>query len=104
MENERVARLEASIEKIEKGLDATMEKQEKGFGLLAEKLDAISDRIERRYLPRTEHEQVVKRLDERIDEVEKENEEMRVKAARNFNLAVTSAVGLAGTLLTILFK
>lgn len=70
-DNERIAKVEAAISSIEKGL-----------GRLEDKLDNLLESIEKRFLPRNEYSETVKRLEARLNDHEEELKELKSKSSK----------------------
>jgi peptidoglycan hydrolase CwlO-like protein len=91
--NERIAVVEKAIENIEKGMSR-----------MESKLDSLLDNIEKKYVPRTEIETTVKRLEEKIAEQTGEIREMKDRNGKVVGWLFTAIVTLGAATIPLFFK
>lgn len=87
--NERIAVVEKAVENIEKGMSR-----------MESKLDSLLENIEKKYVPRTEMEATIKRLEDKIDSQDE-------KMSRNGKIVgglITAIVTLGAATIPQIFK
>jgi septal ring factor EnvC (AmiA/AmiB activator) len=92
-ENERIAVVEKAVENIEKGMSR-----------MESKLDSLLENIEKKYVPRTEMEATVKRLEEKIDDQDVEMKAMKERNGKVVGGLVTAIVTLGAAVIDVVFK
>jgi peptidoglycan hydrolase CwlO-like protein len=91
--NERIAVVEKAVENIEKGM-----------GRMESKLDTLLDNIDKKYVPRTELEATVKRLEEKIANQDEEMTAMKDRNGKIVGGLVTAIITLGAAVLPGFFK
>jgi peptidoglycan hydrolase CwlO-like protein len=91
--NERIAVVEKAVENIEKGMSR-----------MESKLDSLLENIEKKYVPRTEMEATVKRLEERLVEQNDEIREMKDRNGKVVGWLFTAIVTLGAATIPLFFK
>lgn len=94
MENERIAKLETTMESVKEAV-----------GRLEQKFDHFMSKIEQKFLPRTEYEATIERLENRLNDQELEIDQLRKSsgklpawAASLISLLFTAVISLIAAL------